>query len=168
MQEFLNKNKNVFTASVLDLLGCDTIPHTINVTSDTPVRCKAYRVPYKLRQEMEDQLNILLEANILSPSMSEFASPVILVEKADGTYRLAVDFRKLNQNLVKDAYPIPNNTYSVDSLSSADYFSTLDLTSGFFQQIIRPEDKHKTAIIMHKGLFDWSCNCFGPINIKGQ
>lgn len=89
VKRFLEGNKDVFATSVLDLPGCDTLPLSIDLIDNKPVRCKAYRVPHNLKQEMEQQLDMLLQANIISPSISEFASPVILVKKADGSYRLA-------------------------------------------------------------------------------
>lgn len=161
VQKFLDKNRDVFASSVLDLPGCCTVPHSIRLTDNTPVRSRPYRVPYNLRREMDEQLNILLESEILVPSTSDFASPVMLVKKADGSYRLAVDFRKLNKNLIKDTYPIPNINESIDALAGAHYFSSLDLTSGFFQQFIDARDQHKTAITTHKGLFQWTRSPFG-------
>lgn len=161
VKEFLEKNKDIFAASVRDLPGCTTIPHEIHLKEDKPVKSKAYRVPVNLRNELNNQLDALLEADIISPTMSEFASPVILVQKADGQYRLAVDYRKLNKNLIKDNYPLPNITDSIDSLAGSVFFSTLDLTSGFFQQVIRPEDRHKTAIITHRGLHQFNRIPFG-------
>ena len=159
--KFLEDNKDVFASSVLDLPGSDTLPHFIKLKDEKPVRCSPYRVPHHLKGEMESQLDTLLEAGILVPSMSEFSSPVLLVKKACGQYRLAVDFRKLNKQLVKDAYPIPHIAEAVDSLSGSKYFSTLDLTSGFFQQKIWPPDQHKTAITTHKGLFEFTRSPFG-------
>lgn len=164
VEAFLENNKDVFASSVLDLPGCDTVPHTIPLKDDKPVRSKAYRLAHHLRQELDSQLDMLLEADIISPSISEFASPVVLVKKACGQYRLAVDFRKLNKNLAKDSFPIPNITDSIDALAGSEYFSTLDLTSGFFQQIITPEDTHKTAIITHRGLYEFKRSPFGMSN----
>lgn len=161
VENFLKDYKDIFAKSVLDLPGCSTVMHKIELKDDRPVKSKAYRVPHSLRPELDSQLDMLLEAGILQPSMSEFASPVILVKKACGQFRLAVDFRKLNRNLIKDSYPLPNITDSVDALAGSVYFSTLDLTSGFFQQEIRPEDRHKTAIITHRGLFEFTKNPFG-------
>ena len=97
------------------------------------------RVPFNLREELDRQINLLLEAKILVLSNSQYCSPVILVKKADGGYRLACDFCKLNKKLIADAYPIPNITETIDSLAGAKFFSTLDFTNGFFQQII-PEE----------------------------
>ena len=164
LQNFLKENSDVFASSVLDLPGCDTVLHTLKLTDDTPVKSSAYRVPYSLRDEMDRQINLLVEAKILIPSNSPYSSPVILVKKADGGYRLACDFRKLNKKLVADAYPLPNITETIDSLSGAKYFSTLDLTSGFFQQMIPESQQHITSIIIHRGSFSWSRSPFGLLS----
>lgn len=161
VKHFLDKNSDVFAASVLDLPGCSTVLHSINLTDNIPVKSKAYRVPYNLRDEMNEQINTLLEAGILIPSTSDYSAPVMLVKKADGGYRLAVDFRKLNKKLIKDTYPIPNINETIDSLAGAKYFSTLDLTSGFFQQVIRESDRPKLSIITHRGSFEFSRSPFG-------
>ena len=161
LEEFLKKNSDVFAASVFDLPGCSSVMHEIKLHDHEPVNCRPYRVPYNLRKEMDEQLNILLEANIIVPSNSNYASPVLLVKKADGGYRLAVDFRKLNKKLKKDTFPIPNINETIDSLSGARYFSTLDLMSGFHQQEIPKEHQHYTAITTHRGTFQFQRSPFG-------
>lgn len=161
LANFLKENSDVFASSVLDLKGCSTVPHNINLVDETPIRSKQYRVPYHLRNEMESQLNLLIESKIIIPSTSDFASPVLLVKKHDGGYRLAVDFRKLNKKLIKDSFPIPNLTETLDNLAGAKYFSKMDMTSGFFQQKIRESDRYKTAITTHKGLFEFQVSPFG-------
>ena len=82
------------------------------------------------------------------------------MKKADGGFWLACDFRKLNKKLIGDAYPIPNITETNDSLAGAKFFSTLDLTSGFSQQMIPESQQHLTTIIMHRGSFSWTCSPF--------
>ena len=161
---FLNQNSDIFASSVLDLPGCSTVMHTLKLADDSPVKSSAYRVPYSLRGELDRQLNLLLEAKILVPSNSQYSTPVILVKKADGGYRLACDFRKLNKKLIGDSYPIPNITETIDSLAGAKYFSTLDLTSGFFQQVIPESQQHITSIITHRGSFSWTRSPFGLLS----
>ena len=157
----LQKNADVFAKSVADLPGCSTFPHKINLTDNNPVRRKAYRVPVHLQKEMDSQINVLLEAGILEPSTSAYSAPVLLVRKSSGDYRLVTDFRALNTKVVPDSYPLPNISETIDNLNNAQYFSTLDLTSGFFQQEIFKEDREKTAIITNRGLFQFTRTPFG-------
>lgn len=158
---FLNNNKSIFAKSVKNMPGCSTLTHQIPLNDNIPVKKRPYRVPYNLRKEMDDQLNILLEAGILEPSTSPYSSPVLLVKKNNGEYRLVTDFRALNAKVVPDAYPIPNITEAVDNLANNKIFSSLDLISGFHQQIVDPVDRHKLAITTHRGLFQYTRTPFG-------
>lgn len=161
VENFLKENSDVFAASVLDLPGCSSVLHEIKLQDKIPVKSRAYRVPYNLRKEMDDQINILLESEILVPANSNYSSPVMLVKKADGGYRLCADFRRLNKKLIKDTFPIPNINETIDSLAGAKYFTSLDLTSGFFQQKISEEHQHYTAITTHRGSFMFRRSPFG-------
>lgn len=159
--EFLEKNKSVFAFSVLDLPGCDAIEHQIKLTDDVPVKKRPYRVPYHLRDEMERQLNVLIEAKILEPSTSAYSAPIMLVKKASGEYRLVTDFRGLNSKVVPDSFPIPNIGEAVDNLAAGKVYSSLDLFSGFFQQSVQKEDRHKLAVATPRGLFQFTRTPFG-------
>lgn len=159
--EFLDKNKDIFASSVLDLPGCDVIKHQVQLTDNIPVKRRPYRVPYHLREEMESQLNILIEAKILEPSTSAYAAPILLVKKASGEYRLVTDFRGLNSKVVPDSFPIPNIGEAVDNLAAGKVYSSIDLFSGFFQMSVQEEDRHKLAVATPRGLFQFTRTPFG-------
>jgi len=161
LSSLLEKNKTVFAKSVLDLEGCDTVLHRVQLTDNIPVKRKPYRPPFYLKDELNRQVNLLLEAGILTPSTSAYSSPVCLVKKSNGEMRMVADFRHLNLKVVKDSYPLPLIQENIDSLANAKFFSTLDLTSGFFQQVVHPEDRHKLAISTPQGLFQFSRSPFG-------
>ena len=85
----------------------------------------------KNKSEIDKQSNEMLAHDVVAPSTSPWASPVVLVKKSDGTMRFCVDYRKLNQITKKDSYPLPRITEALDALGGARYFSTLDLRSGY-------------------------------------
>ena len=80
--KFLNDYSGIFASFVLDLPGCDSVMHTLKLAADTPVLVSQYRIPYNLRDEMDKKLNLLLEAEILMPSNSQYSAPVLLIKKS--------------------------------------------------------------------------------------
>jgi hypothetical protein len=97
---------------------------------------------------VKKQIEDMLRNNIIRPSTSPFACPILLVaKKEEGQMRFCVDYRPLNNVTVRDRYPIPNIKLIIDSLHGAKYFSTLDLLSGYWQ--IEIEEKHKYKICFH-------------------
>lgn len=106
----------------------------------------------------------MLQKEVIKPSNSPWASPIVLVKKKDGSTRFCVDYRRLNSVTVKGAYPLPRVDESFDSLAGAKYFCTLDLASGYWQVVMQPEDRPKTAFASHKGLFEFTVMPFGLSN----
>ncbi|GBM45676.1 hypothetical protein AVEN_166484-1 [Araneus ventricosus] len=93
---------------------------------------KARRLSFPENQAVNKQIDEWLDQGIVRQSSSEYASPIVLVKKKDGTARLCVDYRKLNRKLVKDRFPFPLIEDVLDKLQDAKVYSTLDLKNGFF------------------------------------
>lgn len=93
-----------------------------------------------------------------------YASPVVLVRKADGSLRLCVDYRKLNSKIRQDAFPLPRIDECFDALHRAKFFSTIDLASGYHQVAVHEDDRHKTAFTTLFGLYEYSHLPFGVCN----
>ncbi|GBO04446.1 Retrovirus-related Pol polyprotein from transposon 17.6 [Araneus ventricosus] len=168
VMDLLSKYNSVFAQDIAELGVCDLIEHEIHLTDQIPTRQKPYRVPYNLKPEMKKQINLLLEAGIIQPSKSPFCAPVLLVKKADNSYRLVADLRKLNSKTIPDNFPLPNLTEMIDGLSGAKYFSTLDLTSGFHQMVMHPDHTKYTAIATEFGLYEYKCLPFGLKNASAS
>ena len=103
----------------------------------------------------------MLQKNIIQPSSSPWASPVVLVGKKDGSLRFCVDYCKLNAITRKDAYPLPRVDDSLEALSGSRWFSTLDLLSGYWQVEIDEKDRPFTT---GDGLFEFRVMPFGLCN----
>jgi hypothetical protein len=106
----------------------------------------------------------LLEKGYIRPSTSPWAAPVLFVEKKDGTKRMCIDYRALNEVTVKNKYPLPRIEDLFDQLRGANVFSKIDLRSGYHQLRIRPADIPKTTFITKYGLYEFMVMSFGLTN----
>ncbi|GBM02203.1 Transposon Ty3-I Gag-Pol polyprotein [Araneus ventricosus] len=106
----------------------------------------------------------MVDNGIIEESSGTWASPIVLVKKKDGSTRFCVDYRKLNEITIKDSYPLPRIVDTLDALNGSQWFSTLDLKSGYWQVKIQPEDKEKTAFTTGQGLWQFKVMPFGLCN----
>lgn len=114
-----------------------------------------YTIPPSEYEVVKEYINQLLEANIIRESCP-YASPIVLVKKKDGSLRMCVDFRQLNNNTRKDAFPNPDIEESLDALTGTRWFSTLDLASVYNQVPVAEVNRSKTAFCTAFGLFEWN------------
>lgn len=149
-------------------LGCtDLITHEIPLQDEVPVRQPYRRLPPSQYDLVKKHIKQLLDSQIVRESSSPYSSPIVVVTKKDGSIRLCVDYRQLNAKTRKDAYPLPRIEESLDALSGARWFSTLDLASGYNQVPVAEKDKFKTAFCTPFGLFEFNRMPFGLCNSPG-
>jgi hypothetical protein len=162
--ELLNEFRNSFASSTRELGSCLVAQMTINLHSDEPVVYRPYRLAMKEKEIVREIVDDLLENNIIRPSTSPCSSPIVLVIKKTGDHRLCIDYRALNKKTIKESYPMPLIDDQIDALSGNNYFTTLDLASGYYQIPIKEQDKPKTAFVTPEGHFEFNRMPFGLAN----
>ncbi|KAJ4810364.1 polyprotein [Rhynchospora pubera] len=164
VESVLNRYQEVFTEPS-SLPPPRSVDHQIPLLPDSqPVSLRPYRYSHFQKLEIEKIIEELLRNNFIQPSSSPFASPILLVKKKDGTWRMCVDYRKLNACTIKDKYPIPIIEDLLDELYGAKYFSKIDLRSGYHQIRMHAQDIPKTAFRTHEGHYEYTVMPFGLSN----
>lgn len=138
---------------------------SLQLNDHSPVYVKNYRSPHTQKDEINRQINDMLEKKIIEPSLSSYNSPILLVPKkslnGDKKYRLCIDYRQLNKKLIPDKFPLPRIEEILDSLGRTQYFSKLDLHSGFHQISLDNNSKHMTSFSTPQGSFQFNVLPFG-------
>lgn len=163
----LSKYEHLFDEP--DARGC-TLPiyHRIRTQAEGPITKRPYRVPYNQRGVVTELVRDMVRKGVIEPSQSPWSAPVVLVPKKtlDGSikFRFCTDFRALNQITRTDAYPLPLIVETLEALGESKYFTTLDLSCGYHQIPIQPEDCEKTAFSTMGGHYEYKRLAFGLVN----
>jgi len=129
-----------------------------------PISKRPYRMAANELEELKKQLRELQDTGYIHPSTSPWGAPIIFVEKKDGTQRMCVDYRSLNEVTIKNKYPLPRIEDLFNQLKGACVFSKIDLRSGYHQLRIRPSNIPKTAFTTRYGLYEYTVMSFGLTN----
>lgn len=161
---------------VIDLLGEFKVLYTTDIRSttplirhnihveDTPIKQRAYRLAHSEKPFVDQYITESLTSGIIRPSSSPWSSPILLVQKKDGTKRFCVDYRKLNSVTKKDVFPLPRLDDALECLDGMKYFSTIDLVQSYYQIEVSEEDREKTAFVTDRGLYEYNVMPFGLTN----
>lgn len=166
LQSTLNRYKEVLNAH-----GLSSLPpvreedHRIELIDGArPIKCRSYPLSAKHQDTLRQTLDDLLKKGHISPSKSPWAAPVHFVPKKDGTFRMVVDFRRLNEVTIKNSAPMPRPQELFDRLRGSAVFTKLDLKSGYHQVLIHPDDREKTAFNSYFGHHQFNVMPFGLTN----
>ena len=162
MAALLAKYQDVFSKYEGDVGRTDLVKHSIPLIEGArPIRQPPHRLGPLKEAEADRQVTDLLEKGLIEPANGAWSSPVVMVRKKDGGWRFCVDYRQLNAITQQDAYPIPRIDESLDALAGSRFFSTLDLTSGYWQVPMDQEAQERSAFTTRSGLWKWKVLPFG-------
>jgi transposase InsO family protein len=168
IQAALLKNQDVFEAKAQEgpprALG---VEFTIHTGDAVPIKQPAYRQPRDKEQYIETEVQTLLKKGLITPSLSPWASPVLVVGKKDGTFRMCIDYRKLNSCTTKDAYPLPRIEDCLESCKDSEWLSIVDLRDAYHHIPMNPASEPATAFVTKAGLYQWKVMPFGATGAPG-
>ena len=158
---FLKEYSDVFSRHEYDVGRTDLIPYEIDTGQTRPIKQRVRRVTPGKREALKNKLDNFIAQGFIKPSLSPWASPVVLVPKKNSQgmeegIRVVCDYRMLNRYVVPSAYPLPEPNKVLEVLQGAKVFSSLDLCNGYHQVELHPRDRPKTAICTEFGLFEWN------------
>ena len=138
LQFVLNQHKDAFAWPCEDLKKAISIQkHVIYIVPGTiPIKSLPYRKSKAENELIDKEIEEMLKANIIRPSSSPWSAPIIMIPKPDGTKRFSVDFHKPNAVTITDPFPVPRIYEILDTFNDVEWFSNLDLKSGYWQEEI--------------------------------
>jgi hypothetical protein len=161
----VNEFPDVFLKELLGMPPDRDIGFVIELKPGT---APIYKIPYRMATpelaELKEHIKEFVEKGFIHPRSSPWGAPIIFVPKKDGTQRLCVDYRALNEVTVKNKYPLPLIDDLFDQLHGACVFSKIDLRLGYHQLKIRECDMPNTAFVSRYGLYEYTVISFGVTN----
>ena len=164
LMSLLYKYTDLWSTADMPLQRTTAAEHEIHTGTSRPVAQPPRQTGLQQKREIQKQIKEMINDDIIRESQSPWAAPIVLVRKKDGSVRFCVDYRKLNQVTTRDHYPLPRTEDILDTLNGSQYFTTLDLRSGYWQVPVREEDKKKTAFVFSAGLYEYNVMPFGLTN----
>ena len=136
----------------------------INTGDAQPIQQRPYMTANSLKQGVEDEIQWLLDRGYIEESTAEWSSPIVIVRKPNGKIRICVDFRKVNAVTMPVPFYMPRIEEVLEATGQAKVISKMDLSKGYYQVMVCPEDRDKTTFVCHKGKFRFTRMPFGVCN----
>ena len=168
--EVLYKFADRFSMRGENMERTDSVHHEIDTKERRPFRERLRQYSPAIQDIINKEVEKMLKEGVIVQSKSPYASNLLLVRKPDASSeggvknRVCASFVRLNNDTEKDSYPLPNIQYIFDRIGRSVWFTTMDLLSGFWQVMIKPEHRHKTAFITMRGLYEFVVMPFGLCN----
>ena len=152
----IDEFSDVFSKNEWDIGKCDVTSHTIDVCPGSrPVNLPNRRMPLHYKEDLREKLDAFLEKGLVIPCHSPYSAPAIMVPKKNGKLRLAIDYRQLNNQIIKLCRPIPSIEEIFDTLEGSAYFTTINMSWGFYQLPMVIKSQDLTAFSTPFGSFKW-------------
>nr|CAD2180707.1 unnamed protein product [Meloidogyne enterolobii] len=170
-QEDLNKLKelceefhDIFSKSQYDLGSYSDGQYDIITETEKPVASKPRRTPFRYKEELEKHIDQLVKAGVMVESDTPWLTPFVVVQKKDGSIRPCLDFRKLNEITVPDHYPLPRLEVIMEKVGNCNFYSSLDLASGYLQIKLTDNASRKCGVITEDKIYQMTHMPFGLKN----
>ncbi|MES9882681.1 MAG: reverse transcriptase domain-containing protein, partial [Sedimenticola sp.] len=167
VKQLLWEERDVFSTGDDDIGCVPDLEMDIRLLDDTPVQKTYVSIPKPLHKEVKDYLLDLVNRGWVKKSNSSYASPVVCVRKRDGSLRLCIDYRQLNQKTIQEQQPIPRIQDTLDSLGGNEWFSVLDQGKAYHQGFVKEECRPLTGFVTPWGLYEWVRIPFGLTGAPG-
>ena len=153
LRYYRNRFPEVFDATLPSKTILHSVEAAVEVRQNKIAHTKARRLGPDKFVDLKTEIDCLLEAGFIEPSLLEFSSPVVLVAKKNGSFRICADFTNLNKILKTHKYTLSNIQDFVNLAHSCKYFPTLDIKDAYYSISFRPTDKHMLTIATPLGNF---------------
>ncbi|EFO89563.1 hypothetical protein CRE_22626 [Caenorhabditis remanei] len=157
----LEEFHDVFSKNAYDLGSSKTEPVHIYTNTEVPIRGRPSRVPVKYQAELEKHINSLLRSRRITESNTPWTSPIVIVTKKNGSLRVCLDFRKLNEATIPDNFPLPRIDAILEKVGGSNFFSSLDMANGYLQLRLDASSSYKCGFITENKVYAYTHLPFG-------
>lgn len=163
----IHKHQKAFSESKYDVGQLSSTECEINLTDNIPINMRPFETSQHQRAAIDEQIDQLLKAGIISESLSPYAAPIVMVKKKDEgeKNRMCTDFRRLNRKTVPESYYFPVVNEIMQRTLHCHFFAKIDFSNGYYHIRIAEKDRHKTAFITQsERKYEWNVMPFGLKN----
>jgi len=164
IKTLIEKYRDICSIEGTKLGRTNIVKHRINTGNNEPIKSQPYKTNQEKKRIIKEEIDKMIKDGVIKKSWSPWSSPVVIVEKKDGSKRFCIDYRKINKITEIDAHPLPRMDDMLEPFLECNWFSSMDLASGYWQIEMEEEDKKKTAFTCHLGLYEFEVMPFGLTN----